>query len=65
MFTPVLEIPHLFLASDGGIFPAGVPQLMPSTSSRTMGSEILSTLRRTVRMADSFIRLAREAADQP
>ena len=56
---------HLFFASEGGIFPAGVPQLIPSTSSRTMGSDIRSTLRRTVRMAASFIKLARDAADQP
>jgi hypothetical protein len=42
-----------------------VPQLMPSTSSNMRGSVMRGMERRTVRMAASFIRLARDAADQP
>mmetsp|Transcript_17472 Transcript_17472/g.48558 ORF Transcript_17472/g.48558 Transcript_17472/m.48558 type:complete len:297 (+) Transcript_17472:1564-2454(+) len=55
----------LSLASPLGILGVRIPQSIPSTSSNAIPKLILSTLRRTVRMAASFMRLAKEAADHP
>jgi hypothetical protein len=63
--TPSATQSHRFFASVFGILGARVPQLMPSTSSNMRGSVMRGMERRTVKMAASFIRLARDAADQP
>lgn len=56
---------YLFFASPRGSLGAVPPKEFPSTMSRTMGSVMTSVFLRTVMMAASFIRFAKEAAVQP